>query len=346
MPLQIIRNDITKVKADAIVNTANPRPEVGAGTDSAVYKAAGEDKLLAVRKLIGDIRPGQAIETSGYNLDAKYIIHTVCVAWEGGGAGEVDVLADCYMNSLRLAAELNCRSVAFPLIGTGAYGFPHDTAIGVAKDIIRSFLRETGNDMKVVMVLFDQESVQSGAAVSGKIREYIDDNYVENASVDEYGCTQEDLREMSALRGRREQAYRKYHGSPVDMNDSISMAMIDDVYKSFAERVFEYTEQRGIKDSELYGGKYELFFSKQVLTNMRKDFDYHPAKYVCIVICLVLRLDLDETLEMLESAGYTLSRSRKADVVVRACIAGGIRDVYSINEKLEENGCPELRLIK
>ena len=128
MPLQIIRNDITKVKADAIVNTANPKPVIGAGTDSAVYKAAGEEKLLAARKLIGDIKPGHAIETSAYNLDAKYIIHTVCVAWNGGNDGEMDILADCYQNALILANELNCKSIAFPLIGTGAYGFPHDSA--------------------------------------------------------------------------------------------------------------------------------------------------------------------------------------------------------------------------
>ncbi|MBP5261758.1 MAG: macro domain-containing protein [Clostridiales bacterium] len=346
MPLQVIRNDITKVKADAIVNTANPKPVIGAGTDSAIYAAAGEAKLLAARQLIGDIRPGKAIETSAYNLDAKYIIHTVCVAWEGGGSGELDVLAECYSNSLRLAQELNCRSVAFPLIGTGSYGFPHDEAIGIAKDRIRSFLKEMGSDMKVILVVFDQESYKSGAAVSARIKEYIDDNYVENAVFDEYGFTEDDLREMSMTKRRRERYYRTYHNSPVDMNDSFSIGLDEDVSSSFAEKVFEYTEQRGIKDSELYGGKYELFFSKQILTNMRKDHDYHPAKYVCITICLVLQLSLPDTLDMLERAGYTLSRSRKADVVVRACIDSGIFDVYSVNERLEENGCEGLRQIK
>ncbi|SCW62460.1 O-acetyl-ADP-ribose deacetylase (regulator of RNase III), contains Macro domain [Ruminococcaceae bacterium YRB3002] len=346
MPLQIIRNDITKVKADAIVNTANPMPVIGAGTDSAVYKAAGEEKLLAARMLIGEIRPGRAIETSGYNLAAKYIIHTVCVEWRGGRSGELDVLAECYDNSLKLAAELNCRSVAFPLIGTGSYGFPRDDAIGVAKDRIRKFLKETGSGMKVMIVLFDQASVRSGAAVAGRIREYIDDNYVENAVVDEYGFTDEDLREMTVMRRRRERIYRNYHASPVDMNDSIFMGLDEDVTKTFVEKVFEYIEALGIKDSELYGGKYELYFSKQVLTNMRKDPDYHPAKYVCIVICLVLKLDLLETLDLLERAGYTLSRSRKADVVVRACIENGVYDIFAINERLDENNCDELRQIK
>lgn len=349
MPLQIIRNDITKVKADAIVNTANPKPAIGAGTDSAIYAAAGEDKLLAARKLIGDIQPGQAIETSAYNLDAKYIIHTVCVGWRDGKSGELDILADCYLNSLKLASELNCKSIAFPLIGTGSYGFPHDDAIGVAKDMIKKFLKDTGSDMRVMMVLFDQVSMQSGASISKKIKEYIDDNYVESATFDEYGFTEDDLREMSSLKRRRELYAREY---TIEANVYHANVITDraepilDAEKSFTEKMFELVEERGIKDSELYGGKYEMYFSKQVLSKMRSDRDYHPSKYVSIVVSLVLRLDLYETLDLLERAGFTLSRSRKADLVVRACIENRVFDIYSVNEKLEENGCEELKQIK
>lgn len=353
MPLQIIRNDITRVKADAIVNTANPKPTIGAGTDSAIYAAAGEDKLLAARKLIGDIKPGQAIETSAYNLDAKYIIHTVCVSWNGGKSGELDVLADCYLNSLKLASELNCKSIAFPLIGTGAYGFPHDDAIGVAKDIIKKFLKDTGSNMRVMMVLFDQSSMQSGASISKSIKEYIDDNYVENATFDEYGFTEEDLREMSSLKRRREIYLREYYiesrketPNAPPAPSSIASDCIPDTEKSFTEKMFELVELREIKDSELYGGKYEMYFSKQVLSKMRNDRDYHPSKYVSIVVCLVLRLDLYETLDLLERSGFTLSRSRKADLVVRACIENHIYDIYAVNAKLEENGCDELKQIK
>ncbi len=349
MPLQIIRNDITKVKADAIVNTANPKPVIGAGTDSAVYKAAGEEKLLAARKLIGDIVPGQAIETSAYNLDAKYIIHTVCVAWNGGNDGEMDILADCYQNALILAGELNCKSIAFPLIGTGAYGFPHDDAIGLAKDIIKKYLKDNSSDMRVMLVLFDQLSLKSGESISKKIKTYIDDNYVENATFDEYGFTEEDWREMSRLKRRREVYARDilsenghFYGNRVDNEPDI----YEDSHKPFAQKVFELTDEKGIKDSELYGGKYELYFSKQILSNMRKDPDYHPSKYVSVVICLVLNLNLNETLDLLERAGFTLSRSRKADLVVRACIENGIHDYFEINEKLEENGCDELKQIK
>ncbi len=132
MPFQIIRNDITKVKADAIVNTANPKPVFAAGTDAAIYKAAGEKQLLAERKKIGDIMPGETAVTPAFSLDAKYIIHTVGPLWEDGAHGEFDILESCYRNCLQKAAELKCKSIAFPLIASGNYGFPKDEALGNA----------------------------------------------------------------------------------------------------------------------------------------------------------------------------------------------------------------------
>lgn len=121
MPFQIIRNDLTKVKADAIVNTANPKPVIGSGTDSAIYKAAGEKLLIAERKKIGDIAPGQAVNTDAFELEARYVVHTVGPEWIDGEHGERDILHDCYRNSLSLAASLKCKSIAFPLIATGVY---------------------------------------------------------------------------------------------------------------------------------------------------------------------------------------------------------------------------------
>ena len=344
MPLSIIRNDITKVKADAIVNTANPKPVIGAGTDSAVYAAAGETKLLEARKRIGDIKPGTAVETSAYNLDAKFIIHTVCIPWKSGNAEALDVLANCYHRSLVLAEELNCKSIAFPLIGTGAYGIPHDDAIGVANEVIKTFLKEHDSSMKVMLVLFDKESVKSGESLSNKIKSYIDENYVENAVVNEYGLTEDDVREITSLKRRREMYHRELQMSYPRMN--VPPDRFDDPTKSFAEKMFDYADRKGIKDSALYGGSRELFFKRQTLSLMRSNYDYHPSKYVCIAVCLVLELDLEDTLDMLSRAGYTLSRSRKADVVVRACIDMGIHDYFAVNNRLLENGCDALSKIK
>lgn len=346
MPFSIIRDDITRVKADAIVNTANPKPAIGAGTDNAIYTAAGKEKLLAARKLIGDIKPGDAIETAAYNLDAKYIIHTVCIAWDIDNETALDTLKSCYKNSLDLALELNCKSIAFPLIGTGAYGFPHDEAVEIARSVSKKFLKETGSDMKIMLVVFDKDSYESTAAVAKKIKQYIDDNYVENAVVDEYGLTEEDRHDMSTIRRRRE---RYFHGASNRHFSRYEQAELEAVYddaaKPFSVKVFELADKKGIKYSKLYGAN-ERYFSKQVISAMQKNSNYHPAKFVAVTICIVLELDLDETLDLLERAGYTLSRSRKADVVIRACIENGIRDYEKIDKKLEENGCEELRKLK
>ena len=346
MPFTIIRDDITRVKADAIVNTANPKPAIGAGTDNAIYTAAGKEKLLAARKLIGDIKPGDAIETAAYNLDAKYIIHTVCIAWDIDNETALDTLKSCYKNSLDLALELNCKSIAFPLIGTGAYGFPHDEAVEIAKTVSKKFLKDTGSDMKIMLVVFDKDSYESTAAVAKKIKQYIDDNYVENAVVDEYGLTDEDRRDMSTIRRRRERYFHGASNRPLSRGEQAKLdAVYDDAAKPFSVKVFELADKKGIKYSKLYGPN-ERYFSKQVISAMQKNSNYHPAKFVAVTICIVLELDLDETLDLLERAGYTLSRSRKADVVIRACIENGIRDYEKIDKKLEENGCEELRKLK
>ena len=346
MPFTIIRDDITRVKADAIVNTANPKPAIGAGTDNAIYTAAGKEKLLAARKLIGDIKPGDAIETAAYNLDAKYIIHTVCIEWDIDNETALDTLKSCYKNSLDLALELNCKSIAFPLIGTGAYGFPHDEAVEIAKTVSKKFLKETGSDMKIMLVVFDKDSYESTAAVAKKIKQYIDDNYVENAVVDEYGLTDEDWRNMSTIRRRRERYFHGASNRPLSRGEQAKLdAVYDDAAKPFSVKVFELADKKGIKYSKLYGPN-ERYFSKQVISAMQKNSNYHPAKFVAVTICIVLELDLDETLDLLERAGYTLSRSRKADVVIRACIENGIRDYEKIDKKLEENGCEELRKLK
>ena len=176
MPLEIIRNDITKVSADAIVNTANPHVAIGPGTDQAIYEAAGADRLLEARAEIGEMRPGQAAYTPAFGLHADHIIHTVGPAWRGGHFHERETAALCYRNSLRIADELGCESAAFPLISSGTYGFPKDEALKIAISEISSFLM--GHDMTVYLVVYDRESfVISSKAFSG-VRSYIEEHDV------------------------------------------------------------------------------------------------------------------------------------------------------------------------
>lgn len=174
MALQIIRNNIINVEADAIVNTANPAVGVGRGVDSSIYEAAGWDRLLEAREKIGEMSPGEAAWTPAFDLHAKYIIHTVGPAWQGGGFGERETVARCYSNSLELAAELGCESIAFPLIATGTYGFPKDEALRIAMAEISKFL--LANDMEVLLVVYDKESFEVSGKLFSEIKSFISDN--------------------------------------------------------------------------------------------------------------------------------------------------------------------------
>ena len=184
MPFKIIRNDITKVHADAIVNTANPDPTYGAGTDSAIYRAAGEKKLLAERRRIGRLGVGEAAVTPAFNLKAKYIIHTVGPVWVDGEHREFELLASCYRKSLQIARRLHCRSIAFPLISTGTYGFPREKALNIALDQISSFLEE--EEMDVTLVVFDRKTFELSSELRKDVSQYIDEHYVENRLRKEY----------------------------------------------------------------------------------------------------------------------------------------------------------------
>ena len=177
MPFQIIRNDITKMQVDAIVNPANPMPGYAAGIDSAVYKAAGEEKLLRRRQEIGAIVPGSSFITDGYNLPAKYIIYTVGTAWQGGTSDEETILRKCYRSIFRLALEHHILSLAIPLLASGSYGFPKGIALRIALSEIESFLSE--NDIELYLVVFDEKSYSLSTELYGDIDEYINKHYVE-----------------------------------------------------------------------------------------------------------------------------------------------------------------------
>ncbi|MBP5160113.1 MAG: macro domain-containing protein [Lachnospiraceae bacterium] len=183
MPFQIVRNDITKMKVDAIVNTASQTPGYGAGTDAAVYEAAGSQKLLARRREIGEIGCGQAVVTEGFDLPAGHIIHTVGTPWQEGNSGEEEIIRSCYRNVFRLALENGFESLAIPLLASGSYGFPKDTALKIALSEIESFMSD--HDIELSLVVYDKESFSLSSALYGDIEEYINDNYVETQAVAE-----------------------------------------------------------------------------------------------------------------------------------------------------------------
>jgi len=353
MSFQIIRNDITKVKSDAIVNTANPMPKFAGGTDSAVYMSAGPEELLAARKKIGEIAPGDAVETPAFKLEAKYIIHTVGPVWEGGDKGEFDILRSCYENSLNLALKLKCESIAFPLIATGVYGFPKDKALQIALSVIQPFVME--HDMKVTLVVFDKKAFELSGKIIDNIREYVDSHYVDEANEFEYSNqftfygnrpprdyeeeTEERERSIIERRRRNERAHTGF--DEPDSKVSISN-MIASSGKTFQEKLFEIIDARGLKAPQVY----YPYVSKQVFSKIQCDKDYHPNKYTAIALCLQLHLNLQETQDLIGRAGWTLSSSNKMDLIVQACIMNKEYKIVNIDAILFDYDLPELRSIK
>ena len=357
MPFQIVINDITKIKADAIVNTANPKPKCGSGTDAAIYSVAGKDELLAERKKIGNIAPGEVAVTPAFALNAKYIIHTVGPIWHDGKQGEFDTLSNCYRNSLEKAVELNCKSIAFPLIATGVYGFPKDKALSIALSVIQPFIME--NDINVILVVFDKKSFVLSGKVFDNIREYVDANYVTDAKVAEYGFNFGENDELSRKEKiRREREYVASLRNDVslvskakklkeeDLSHLTTKKKIETLLKSsdktFQEKLFEIIDERGLTGPQVYHN----YVSKQVYSKIQSDKDYHPNKFTAIALCLSLHLNLDQTQDLLSRAGWTLSPSNKADIVVQGCIMSKEYNLMKVNLALFDNDCPELQKIK
>lgn len=204
MPFQIIRNDITCVKADAIVNTANPEPVIGYGVDSGIHQAAGP-KLLNARKKIGPIRVGDAAITEGFNLPARYVIHTVGPVWQGGLSGEAKLLRSCYEKSLRLAKRYRCQSIAFPLMSAGNHGFPKDLALQIAMNAISDFLMK--NEMDVYLVVFSRDAFKLSEKLFSGVSSFIDENYILQKNLAQYGvadkCNVRETQQQLVLEAQR-----------------------------------------------------------------------------------------------------------------------------------------------
>ena len=349
MSFSIIRNDITQVKVDAIVNTANPEPIVGNGTDSAIYAAAGKALLLAERKKIGTIEPGCAVSTPAFNLGAKYIIHTVGPAWVDGSHGERDTLRSCYQKSLALAAELGCKSIAFPLIATGVYGFPRDEALNIALSEIGRFLLT--HEMQVTLVVFDMNTVRLSEDVMGGIEQFIDEHAAREILEEEYGGgAAEELRRR--MQWRRQQAAMSSARvapeavpampEPAPLPD-FSGGDLDDVLgaagKSFQQRLFELIDLSGLDDVTVYK---KADIDRKVFSRIRCKPDYKPTKKTAVAFAVALRLDLPTTRDLLARAELALSPSSRFDLIVSYFITHKIYDIFEINAALFKYGQPIL----
>ena len=324
MPLEIVRNDITKMTVDAIVNAANESLLGGGGVDGAIHYAAGP-KLLAECKTLGGCKTGKAKITGGYNLPAKYVIHTVGPIYEDGKHGEKALLESCYRESLALAKAHNCETVAFPLISSGVYGYPKDQALKVAIDVIGDFLLK--NEMKVYIVIFDKAAYKISEKLFSDIAEYIDDNYVDehtdyrresmrmNAPIQaSVGLFEADLCECKAM-----------------LSDDDLDAKLKQIDESFSQMLLRKIDEKGMTDAECYK---KANIDRKLFSKIRSDVHYKPSKPTAIAFAISLELSLDETEDMLKKAGFALSHSNKFDIIIEYFISKGNYNIFEINEAL------------
>ena len=363
MPLLLVRNDITKMTVDAIVNAANPSLLGGGGVDGAIHRAAGSELLKECRTL-GGCKTGEAKLTRGYRLPAKYVIHTVGPVWRGGQHGEEHLLRSCYRRSLELAAAHGCESVAFPLISSGVYGYPKAEAFSVAAEAIAAFLKD--HELTVYLVLFDRAAFLLGAERFGEIRGYIDDAYAETELKrprndysarwvkeprDDFAGDTGALFAPEALEAAQADACFEapaadaaYGAAPKPAGkkplpplsqkkaaDKELEAMLRQLDEGFSQTLLRLIDEKGLTDVQCYK---RANIDRKLFSKIRSDPHYKPSKTTAVAFALALELTLPETQSLLSRAGYTLSHSFLFDIIIEACIRKGVFSVLDVNELL------------
>ncbi len=324
MPLIIVRDDITKMKVDAIVNAANESLRGGGGVDGAIHKAAGAGLLKECIALSG-CETGKSKITKGYKLPCKYVIHTVGPIWMGGEKGEEELLESCYTSALELAVQNDIDSIAFPLISTGEYQFPTEKAFKIAAEVVQRFLLE--HEMTIYIVVFDSNSFNISKELYNNVSQYIDDNYVDKTimkyarrmvveadySVEEI-CVSSEPQVCKAAKALR-------------TLDNI----VSKVEDTFSQRLLKLIDIKNKTDVEVYK---KANIDRKLFSKIRSNNDYKPSKSTVLAFCLALELTLDESRDLLMTAGFALSRSSKFDIIIEYFISNEIYNIFEVNETL------------
>lgn len=345
MPFKIVRNDITKMKVDAIVNTANSAPIYSDGVDTAVYEAAGVEELLAERRKIGFMEHGEVAITPGFQLPAKYIIHAVSPFYIDGQSGEEQLLCSCYSKSLQLAYENHCESIAFPLIATGSFGYPKEEGMRIALDEINAFL--LGHEMLIYLVVFDTQSTKLGHKLYPDLEAYIDQNYVSDQTEREYGdrsiflgdeCLEEDAGRLAG--NLPVEKLLSSESVPDDEafweeKESALKERMKHLSDTFQQYLLYLIEQKGMTNAEVYN---RAFITKQLFSKIKQNPYYHPDKVTALRLCVGAKLNLDETKDLLARAGYALSPCDRRDIIFSYFIEKEVYDIVDIDIALEDHG--------
>lgn len=320
MSLQIVRNDITKMTVDAIVNAANESLLGGGGVDGCIHHVAGPELVAECRTLHG-CEAGNAKITGGYKLPCKYVIHAVGPRWRDGKHGERELLVSCYRTSLELAKEHGCESIAFPLISSGIFGYPKDQALKVAVDTIGDFLLE--NDMTVFIVIFDRNAYQISNKLFADITSFIDDRYVEE-------CVDSDFLRINRPCTLESQAF--YGAEILTESESLSLDdALSRIDESFSEMLLRKIDESGMTDSECYK---KANVDRKLFSKIRKNKLYKPSKTTAVAFGLALKLPMEELTELVNKAGYSMTHASKFDIIVEYFVERGNYNVFEINEAL------------
>ena len=325
MPLEIIRNDITKVHVDAIVNAAHPSLLGSGGVDGAIHRAAGPELLEECRRLNG-CGVGQAKITKGYRLPAKYVIHTVGPIWQGGRNNEEEQLANCYRNALAIARDYGLESIAFPLISSGTYGFPKYLALRIAISEIGDFLLR--HEMTVFLVVYDRESFILSEKLFSSITQYIDERYVQEHPYHR-GTRLEGIQEIRYFSEANEIVGSEYirRKKPKRSLEDV----VNQLDETFSQMLLRIIDEKGFTDVEVYK---RANVDRKLFSKIRNNMDYRPSKPTAIAFAIALRLNLDETQDLLRKAGFALSHSSKFDLIIEYFIEEGNYNIFEINEAL------------
>lgn len=322
MPLHIVRNDITTMKVDAIVNAANESLLGGGGVDGAIHRAAGPE-LLAECRTLGGCQTGRAKLTRAYRLPAKYVIHTVGPVWRGGGHGEQELLASAYRSALELALAHGCGSAAFPLLSSGAYGYPKAQALKTAVDTIGDFL--LGHDMTVYLVVYDRAAYDIGGKLFADIAAYIDDRYVDVHT--DSRETQRRRMAMASMPMEEEECMP----APCAMAPPGLDKVLSRLDESFSQMLLRKIDERGMTDAQCYK---KANIDRKLFSKIRSDVYYKPSKPTAMAFAVALELPLDEARELLSKAGFAFSHASKFDIIVEYFIARENYNIFEINEAL------------
>lgn len=331
MPFEILRKDITEMEVDAIVNSTSPFPSVGGGADFAIHQKAGAE-LLKERASFGMLQTTRAIITKGYNLPAKHVIHVVGPIYLDFHDEEEKLLYQTYLNALKLADQYHLESIAFPLISSGTFGFPKGIALDIALKVTKAFLEE--HDMMIYLLVYDNESYQASKERLKDIKSYLEmkengndlnvfysykrfENSIQNEETANYSTSF--FNESRVKPSRKGQTKR----SLIDV--------VDGLQETFVKSLIRHINEKGLNYIKVYKN---ANIDRKLFSKITSNDNYQPKKETVIAFAIALELNLDETKDLLNKAGYSLSPSKKFDCIIEYFIENEIYDMYEINVAL------------